>query len=62
MFRFAEFVEGGSHLDDEAILAYESNDLRIPRDNDDDSNLYMTTDSEDDGDLDNELDENGEMT
>ncbi|KAK4313038.1 hypothetical protein Pmani_015560 [Petrolisthes manimaculis] len=57
--RFAEFVEGGSHLDDEAILAYESNDLRPPRDEDNDD-LYMTTDS--DGDLDNQIDENGEMT
>lgn len=41
--RFAEFVEGGSHLDDEAILAYESNHLTPLRDED-----LMTTDEDDD--------------
>ncbi|XP_045107782.1 nuclear envelope integral membrane protein 1-like isoform X2 [Portunus trituberculatus] len=40
--RFAEFVEGGSHLDDEAILAYESNHLTPLRDED-----LLTTDDED---------------
>ncbi|XP_066960082.1 nuclear envelope integral membrane protein isoform X2 [Macrobrachium rosenbergii] len=41
--RFAEFVEGGSHLDDDAILAYESNHVTPVRDEDD---LYLTTDDE----------------
>ncbi|XP_063845122.1 nuclear envelope integral membrane protein-like isoform X1 [Scylla paramamosain] len=40
--RFAEFVEGGSHLDDEAILSYESNHLTPLRDED-----LLTTDDED---------------
>lgn len=40
--RFAEFVEGGSHLDDEAILAYESNHLTPLRDED----LLMTDDED----------------
>ncbi|XP_068223073.1 nuclear envelope integral membrane protein isoform X2 [Palaemon carinicauda] len=42
--RFAEFVEGGSHLDDDAILSYESNHVTPVRDEDD---LYLTTDDED---------------
>ncbi|KAG0710138.1 Nuclear envelope integral membrane protein 1 [Chionoecetes opilio] len=40
--RFAEFVEGGSHLDDEAILAYEGNHITPLRDED-----LLTTDDED---------------
>ncbi|KAK8726774.1 hypothetical protein OTU49_010046, partial [Cherax quadricarinatus] len=42
--RFAEFVEGGSHLDDEAILAYESNHLTPNRD--EDADPYLTTDDD----------------
>lgn len=46
--RFAEFVEGGSHLDDDMILAYESNHLTPTRL--DDEELFLTTDSEEDAD------------
>ncbi|XP_071550052.1 nuclear envelope integral membrane protein isoform X2 [Panulirus ornatus] len=45
--RFAEFVEGGSHLDDEAILAYESNHLTPSQyEDEDEDELYLTTDDE----------------
>nr|XP_045590275.1 nuclear envelope integral membrane protein 1-like isoform X2 [Procambarus clarkii] len=46
--RFAEFVEGGSHLDDEAILAYECNHLTPSRDDDnsEDSDPFATSDEE----------------
>ncbi|KAK7019359.1 hypothetical protein SK128_020211 [Halocaridina rubra] len=44
--RFAEFVEGGSHLDDDAILAYESNHLTPTRDDEDDDEQYLTDDEE----------------
>lgn len=47
--RFAEFVEGGSHLDDDMILAYESNHL-TPTRLEDDEDQFLTTDSEDDAD------------
>ncbi|XP_069988932.1 nuclear envelope integral membrane protein isoform X1 [Penaeus vannamei] len=46
--RFAEFVEGGSHLDDDMILAYESNHLTPTRL--DDEEMFLTTDSEEDAD------------
>ncbi|CAL4099325.1 unnamed protein product, partial [Meganyctiphanes norvegica] len=52
--RFAEFVEGGSHLDDSEILSYEANNFTPPRGNNDIrerqnlEQMYLTTDDEED--------------
>lgn len=52
--RFAEFVEGGSHLDDSEILSYEANNFTPPhgsnrvRERQNLEQMYLTTDDEDD--------------
>ena len=47
-FRFAEFIEGQSHLSDREVLDYESEPLLPDDDGDDDAAATWTDDESDD--------------